>query len=249
MQRSGYRTRSRAPGASRGPPPACPGAPEPKPGRSRWREAPPPSSSASRRVMRPRRGTGSWCPRATCRVTFAETSSAPRLGTKSASSFPRAHLILSRSLDTYAVPLLPRTKSKLSRAAEVTVLSPASTASSGTPRRSPASTASSGAPEPRPPPRARRFRRPVMRATDRPVLGFFAHNSPSRRQSWFERQATAPLPRGRRGPSPSSGPRGSQVQWGTTTAVTRQTAVDVENPRRGAVCVELCPPRIGLPRS
>lgn len=137
MQRSGYRTRSRAPGAPRGPPPACPGAPEPKPGRSRWREAPPPSSSASRRVMRPRRGTGSWCPRATCGVTFAETSSAPRLRTKSASSFPRAHLILSRSLDTYAVPSLPRIKSKLSRAAEVTVPSPASTASSGTPEPQP----------------------------------------------------------------------------------------------------------------
>lgn len=137
MQRSGYRTRSRAPGAPRGPPPACPGAPEPKPGRSRWREAPPPSSSASRRVMRPRRGTGSWCPRATCRVTFAETSSAPRLRTKSASSFPRAHLILSRSLDTYAVPSLLRIKSKLSRAAEVTVPSPVSTASSGTPEAQP----------------------------------------------------------------------------------------------------------------
>lgn len=137
MQRSGYRTRSRAPGAPRGPPPACPGAPEPKPGRSRWREVPPPSSSASRRVMRPRRGTGSWCPRATCGVTFAETSSAPRLRTKSASSFPRAHLILSRSLDTYAVPSLPRIKSKLSRAAEVTVPSPVSTASSGTPEAQP----------------------------------------------------------------------------------------------------------------
>lgn len=106
-------------------------------GRSRWREAPPPSSSASRRVMRPRRGTGSWCPRATCGVTFAETSSAPRLRTKSASSFPRAHLILSRSLDTYAVPSLPRIKSKLSRAAEVTVPSPVSTASSGTPEAQP----------------------------------------------------------------------------------------------------------------
>lgn len=150
MQRSGYRTRSRAPGAPRGPPPACPGAPEPKPGRSRWREVPPPSSSASRRVMRPRRGTGSWCPRATCGVTFAETSSAPWLRTKSASSFPRAHLILSRSLDTYAVPSLPRIKSKLSRAAEVTVPSPVSTASSGTPEPSPASIASSGTPEPQP---------------------------------------------------------------------------------------------------